>query len=160
MQNVSSSYSMCCLSIIIIMTCKEFVLLLQNVFSSYRMHPPITACVVFLSSLPSSRHERNLFSYYRMCSLIAECVLFLLLQHVLSFYHHHHDMKGMCSLITECVLFLLLQRQRYATACCAYRPTFIRCLSINPPPPPPPPPHHHHHHHHQDMRALITNCPG
>ena len=31
------------------------------------------------------------------------------------------------------------QRQRYATACCAYRPTFIRCLSINPPPPPPPP---------------------
>ena len=27
------------------------------------------------------------------------------------------------------------QRQRYATACCAYRPTFIRCLSINPPPP-------------------------
>ena len=32
------------------------------------------------------------------------------------------------------------QRQRYATACCAYRPTFIRCLSINPPPPPPPPP--------------------
>ena len=25
------------------------------------------------------------------------------------------------------------QRQRYATACCAYRPTFIRCLSINPP---------------------------
>ena len=23
------------------------------------------------------------------------------------------------------------QRQRYATACCAYRPTFIRCLSIN-----------------------------
>ena len=29
------------------------------------------------------------------------------------------------------------QRQRYATACCAYRPTFIRCLSINPPPPPP-----------------------
>ena len=24
------------------------------------------------------------------------------------------------------------QRQRYATACCAYRPTFIRCLSINP----------------------------
>ena len=26
------------------------------------------------------------------------------------------------------------QRQRYATACCAYRPTFIRCLSINPPP--------------------------
>ena len=24
--------------------------------------------------------------------------------------------------------------------CCAYRPTFIRCLSINPPPPPPPPP--------------------
>ena len=32
------------------------------------------------------------------------------------------------------------QRQRYATACCAYRPTFIRCLSINPPPPTPPPP--------------------
>ena len=31
------------------------------------------------------------------------------------------------------------QRQRYAPACCAYRPTFIRCLSINPPPPPPPP---------------------
>ena len=27
------------------------------------------------------------------------------------------------------------QRQRYATACCAYRPTFIRCLSITPPPP-------------------------
>ena len=27
------------------------------------------------------------------------------------------------------------QRQRYAKACCAYRPTFIRCLSINPPPP-------------------------
>ena len=27
-----------------------------------------------------------------------------------------------------------------ATACCAYRPTFIRCLSMNPPPPPPPPP--------------------
>jgi len=25
-----------------------------------------------------------------------------------------------------------------ATACCAYRPTFIRCLSISPPPPPPP----------------------
>ena len=35
------------------------------------------------------------------------------------------------------------QRQRYATACCAYRPTFIRCLSINPPPPPPPPPFNH-----------------
>ena len=32
------------------------------------------------------------------------------------------------------------QRQRYVRACCAYRPTFIRCLSINPPPPPPPPP--------------------
>ena len=31
------------------------------------------------------------------------------------------------------------QRQRYATACCAYRPTFIRCLSINPPPPCTPP---------------------
>ena len=30
------------------------------------------------------------------------------------------------------------QRQRYATACCAYRPTFIRCLSIHTPPPPPP----------------------
>ena len=30
------------------------------------------------------------------------------------------------------------QRQRYATACCAYRPTFIRCLSINPPPLSPP----------------------
>ena len=29
------------------------------------------------------------------------------------------------------------QRQRYVRACCAYRPTFIRCLSINPPPPPP-----------------------
>jgi len=25
------------------------------------------------------------------------------------------------------------QRQRYPTACCAYRPTFIRCLSITPP---------------------------
>jgi len=35
------------------------------------------------------------------------------------------------------LLFLL---QRYVRACCAYRPTFIRCLSINPPPPPPPPP--------------------
>ena len=42
----------------------------------------------------------------------------------------------------DVVLLLLLQRQRYATACCAYRLTFIRCLSINPPPPPslPPPP--------------------
>ena len=30
------------------------------------------------------------------------------------------------------------QRQRYVRACCAYRPTFIRCLSINPPPPHPP----------------------
>ena len=29
------------------------------------------------------------------------------------------------------------RRQRYATACCAYRPTFIR---VNKPPPPPPPP--------------------
>jgi len=37
------------------------------------------------------------------------------------------------------------QRQRYATACCAYRPTFIRCLSINPPPPPRPPPPRFHH---------------
>ena len=41
-----------------------------------------------------------------------------------------HSMLGPC-----------IQRQRYASACCAYRPTLIRCLSINPPPPPPPPPH-------------------
>ena len=50
----------------------------------------------------------------------------------------------------SCLLFLLFlllllvdstssSFSSYATACCAYRPTFIRCLSINPPPPPPPP---------------------
>ena len=49
----------------------------------------------------------------------------------------------------SCLLFLLFlllllvdstssSFSSYATACCAYRPTFIRCLSINPPPPPPP----------------------
>ena len=43
------------------------VLLLQNVFSYYRMCSLTTKCVLFL---------QNMFSYYRMCSLPTEYVLF------------------------------------------------------------------------------------
>ena len=42
--------------------------------------------------------------------------------------------------LSLCVNKLLILPLLYATACCAYRPTFIRCLSTTPPPPPPPPP--------------------
>ena len=44
----------------------ECVLLLQNVFSFYRMCSLTIECVLLL---------QNVFSYYRMCSLTTECVL-------------------------------------------------------------------------------------
>ena len=53
----------------------ECVLLLQNVFSCYRMCSLAIECVLLL---------QNVFSCYRMCSLAIECVL--LLQNVFSFY--------------------------------------------------------------------------
>jgi len=49
---------------------------------------------------------------------------------------------GVCCLCWACVPSGSATRQLW---CPSYRPTFIRCLSINPdppPPPPPPPPHH------------------
>jgi len=66
----------------------ECVLLLQSVFSYYRMCSLTIECVLLLQNVSSS---------YRMCSLTTECVL--LLQNVFSYYM-------MRSRPIECVLFL------------------------------------------------------
>jgi hypothetical protein len=55
----------------------ECVLLLQNVFSYYRMCSLTTECVLRTCTGEERREDtrQNVFSYYRMCSLTTECVL-------------------------------------------------------------------------------------
>ena len=79
MQNVSSYYRMCPLTI-------ECVLLLQNVFSYYRMCSLTTECVLLyrissdMSKYIADLQEQQLKAQRdgnRMCSLTIECVLLL-----------------------------------------------------------------------------------